>query len=500
MAYLLGYKRKKDILTEKNQELVINSLHIGYYEGEQYDENTIFKGLNCNTGILFAKTDYSKNKLTGEYKTLIDPFIKREENGSFKIISKRGNEKGEVDLEFKEKCLVISTEDFLEFSTEEFREINYPQKEKFVPGKILYYSRFHKEIIEEDVDGINVIEISLEELNRLKTRYEFDNYEATEEFKDFQIDNYADPVVRFNPDNNKYYFMATTGDDGNRTLTIRESDTVNGLSESEIIPIRGESGFSYELGINNDDRKLLLWAPELHKIGDYWYCLFASGGEEWYGQCAYIMKNRTGDLTDKNAWEDGRKYLQKDGITELYPTGITLDMTYICDGEKHYVMWAGRETVERGGKGYGNSDLYIATIDPLMPWIITSDPILIATPEFGWEKRTTDVLEGPFSIKKDGKIYVTYSGSGVDDTYCVGCLVIESGKDLLKKENWKKLSAPLLFTENGGEKGPGHCSFTIDKDGNEIFIYHFFPGSYNSRSSRARKLTFNELGLPVLNN
>jgi GH43 family beta-xylosidase len=507
MAHLLAYTRLRDEIVKENEALVINSLHLAYFEGEHYTEETLFTALNYNSGILFAKADYEENTLVGAYKTLLNPRISRLKDNSFGITAKRGTHKGEIDIAYGDKQLFTSTKDFITFSEYVWIEQTECNEKAVLPNKISYIDVASGETKITDVNAANVIEITEGELDLLKKRYgTINNGEVVmEDIKhpidcsEFQINDYADPIVRYNPDNGKYYFMATTGADGNVTLTIREADTVVNLAKAQAVPLRGDHGYSFELGVNEDMRKLLLWAPELHKIGDYWYCLFASGGEKWYSQSCYIMRNTTGNLIDADSWEDAILYKQKDGITELYETGITLDMTYINDGDTHYVMWAQRETIQRGGKGIGNSDLFIATINLDNPSVLTSDPVQIATPEYGWEKRTTDVLEGPFSIKKGDDIYVTYSASGVDATYCVGCLTSRAGTDLLKKDSWTKMPCPILTTENGGEKGPGHCSFSIDDEGNELFIYHFFPGSYKSRSARARQLRWSNLGVPILN-
>lgn len=457
--YLRVYNREKDEKFEQNMELVTKSVHFAVIK----DGNEEL--LNYNTGVLF---------LNEKYKTYINPLIFRVGN-EINIVSEIGDSKGNPDEDFTGKYALVKTIDFYNFS-----EPEYVNKEEYV-------------------NISDRIEITEEEYRILQLRYGNTVRKENRLYKGFQIDDYADPIVRFNQDNGKYYFMATTGGDGNKTLTIREADSVNELSDAKAKPIRGENGYSFELGVNNDDKKLLLWAPELHKIGDYWYLLFASGCEEWYGQNAYIMKNRTGDLMDEFAWEDAKLVMQKDGVTELYKKGITLDMTYLEDGDKHYLIWAGRKTQMRGADETGSSNLYIATIDKENPFVLTSDIFEIAKPEYGFEIRTTEVLEGPFAIKKFGKIYLSYSASGVDESYCVGFLIAKEGSDLLDKKNWTKLASPLLTTEIGGELGPGHCSFTIDEFGNEIFIYHYFRNSYATRSARARELVFSELLLPILN-
>jgi len=44
---------------------------------------------------------------------------------------------------------------------------------------------------------------------------------------------------------------------------------------------------------------------------------------------------------------------------------------------------------------------------------------------------------------------------------------------LLKRDSWTKQNTPVLTSEDLHEEfGPGHNSFTKDKDGNDIFVYH----------------------------
>lgn len=513
MAYIMAYTREKDEIEQKNEKVVINSLHLAYCESETYSQDTIFLALNYNTGILFAPADVTEDSFVGESKTLLYPNIIRKENESFEITAIIGNKDGEVDLKYSNKCFSVITKDFIHFSAISWIDNNNSTLEEmnrqtgFLKKKIRYHDMVNGQIREEIVKYSNILQITTKELDLLKMRYgdtwsdELKHGKMTGDqlYSAFQIDNYADPIVRYNPDNHKYYFMATTGIDGNTTLTIREANQMMDLMKAPAVPLRGKDGYSYEIGVNQDERKLLLWAPELHKIGKFWYCLFTSGGEEWFCQSSYIMRNKTGNLLDSNAWEKPMLCKKKDGITKLYEEGITLDMTYFQDGDKDYVVWAQRETPQCGGRGLGNSVLYLATIEQETPSIISCDPVKIAQPEYGWEKRTTDVLEGPFAIKKGDYIYLVYSASGVDTTYCVGCLVARSGSDLQDPQSWEKLMSPILTTENGGEKGPGHCSFCIDEKGNEILVYHFFPGSYRSRSTRARQLRWSSIGIPVLN-
>ena len=90
------------------------------------------------------------------------------------------------------------------------------------------------------------------------------------------------------------------------------------------------------------------------------------------------------------------------------------------------------------------------------------------------------VNEGPTFVQRDGKVYMCYSASGTGSEYAIGLLTADSGEDLLNRSNWRKNPYPLLTSKDvAGEEGPGHNSFTIDEDGNVIFVYHARPTSHN---------------------
>ena len=57
----------------------------------------------------------------------------------------------------------------------------------------------------------------------------------------------------------------------------------------------------------------------------------------------------------------------------------------------------------------------------------TGDPKVILQPESDWEKRSGHVTEGPWLIKRAGRYYLLYSGSGADTpNYAVGYATAES--------------------------------------------------------------------------
>ena len=64
--------------------------------------------------------------------------------------------------------------------------------------------------------------------------------------------------------------------------------------------------------------------------------------------------------------------------------------------------------------------------------------VLLTTPDYDWERVGFWVNEGPAVIKRDGKIFLTYSASETGAPYCMGMLTADSGADLLDPLSWKK--------------------------------------------------------------
>ena len=111
------------------------------------------------------------------------------------------------------------------------------------------------------------------------------------------------------------------------------------------------------------------------------------------------------------------------------------------------------------------------------PYTLKLPQTLLTRPEFDWECKGFKVNEGPAVLQRNGKVFLTYSASATDATYCMGMLVADDGADLLDAKNWKKLDKPVLVTdEKAGVFGPGHNSFTTSRDGKEDYlIYHARP-------------------------
>lgn len=315
------------------------------------------------------------------------------------------------------------------------------------------------------------------------------------------IKDRADPFVTKGEDG-WYYFTASypmygrNDAEGYDRVILRRSKTVEGLADAEekIIWDEKDSQAAFRF----------IWAPEIHRIGGRWYVLFAASGSSdnvWDIDCHIIMCSGNDPYIDP--WIDKGKFNACKGDSFAF-RGFSLDMTYFeCNG-KHYVAWA---------QNGGNSNVYLAEINPDEPWKTVSKSVLLTKPEFDWERVNIPVNEGPAVMVENGKVFMAFSASATGPEYCIGLLYADENADLTDIKNWTKLDEPLLTSADlDGEYGPGHNSFVKDENGDWLIVYHSRdeicykkqcgygncdPLYDPCRSARIRKVKWNGNGMPV---
>ncbi|MBP7175074.1 MAG: family 43 glycosylhydrolase [Thermoclostridium sp.] len=301
---------------------------------------------------------------------------------------------------------------------------------------------------------------------------------------------YADPdVIQWC---GKYYFIATNDNTDDIGLYVREADTISGLFEDGVK--------EYLILDRNEEKGFVqtFWAPEFHVIAEELYILFAVGGRVWGPQSHLMRLKKGGSIIRPDDWEEPVRIVKKDG-TWLASEAITLDMTYFHTGFSHYLVWSYREHI--GTQKDSGSMLYVATIDPKQPWQLTSAPVLLSRPLYGWENNEHTINnEGPYAIVTDDKVYLTYSGGAAGGySYVLGLLTAKTEDDLLNPQNWIKSNAPVLsYYSVKGEYGPGHNTFFKDRHGNLMIAYHAQDTMDRSpRCTAVRRVHFNREGIPV---
>lgn len=413
-------------------------------------------------------------------------------------------------------------QDFLK-SLNQLKESNYPLIEGVVPENIIEISEevatylyqklmtpvnvgmsVPKEIIatcKEEVQNLQVnaiysdgttarklVDWKLDDVDfSKKGRVRIDGYVHQDHFEFPVAFNRADPCVA--KWNGKYYFIATNDADNNHTLNIREADTIPELVNAKEYLILDSCTY--------EDIGNLLWAPEFHEVNGKLYIFHAATSGEFFCEESHIMELREGgNPCCKEDWSRPRRIVKKDG-SELCKAGevITLDMTCFLWQEEYYVIWSQRQFLPKDLGAW----LYIAKLNPERPWELSTDPVILSKPDYGWANNHTFVDEGPFALIRDDRLWVTFSSAAVDTSYVVGYLVIEKGKDPLDARNWRKNNYPILTSRSvEGEFGTGHNAYVIDDNGTVWNTYHARPGVEGVRSSGIRRVHFDVDGCPVL--
>lgn len=317
------------------------------------------------------------------------------------------------------------------------------------------------------------------------------------------VEGMADPCIFWDEQTGYYYmtgsYFPEKGDeiDSNDELlqydrvVLRKSKTLEGLQDrSKQVTIwkAGNQGYNDN---GKDMRKgyRYIWAPEIHRVGNYWVVYFTEshGASDYDIYCHVLVLDGDKDPYETaleesgvaSEWKDYKMCAADNVSYDPFSVAFCLDMTYFKDevNGKSYVIWAGKPTAAYQG---GNTDLFIATVDETQPWMITSEATRVTCADYGWERVRYCVNEGATVLQKDGNIFMCYSASGTGSEYAIGMCSAKGGSDLLDASSWTKSPYPLLTSRDvDGEEGPGHNSFTVDQDGNVIFVYHARPTSHN---------------------
>ncbi|WP_160685795.1 glycoside hydrolase family 43 protein [Clostridium sp. C2-6-12] len=301
------------------------------------------------------------------------------------------------------------------------------------------------------------------------------------EFKNPIVFQRADPWVYKHTDG-YYYFTASVPEYDRIELRRATSIQQLGSVKPETIWRKHEKG---EMGAH-------IWAPEIHFINNKWYIYFAAGDvEDIWRIRIYVLEN-----SSQNPLEG--LWVEKGQVKTNWES-FSLDATTFEHKDKRYLVWA-----QNDPKFKNNSSLFIALMEN--PWTITGEQVMISRPDLEWEKVGEIVNEGPAVIKRNGKIFISYSASATDHNYCMGLLSAPETSDLLDPNSWSKSPKPIFETSiENSQYGPGHNCFTVSEDGAyDVLIYHArnykelmgHPLTDPNRHARAQRLNWNEDGTP----
>ena len=297
----------------------------------------------------------------------------------------------------------------------------------------------------------------------------------------------ADPYVYRHTDGSYYFTASVPAYD---RVVLRRAGSLMGLKEAEekTLWVKHESG----------EMSQHIWAPELHYLDGKWYIYFAAGEKEDIWKIRPFILECTGQDPMADAWIERGKMRRAD--EDIYSfEAFSLDATILEHKGERYYIWAEKVSV-----GIQISNLYIARMES--PTKLATAQVLLTTPDYDWERQDIWVNEGPAVLRKNGRIFVTYSASATGACYCMGMLSIGEDEDLLDPRAWKKERYPVLTTDSEiGLYGPGHNSFTTLEDGTTVCVYHARPYEkiegdplYDpNRHAMLMRVEWDEKGYPV---
>ena len=291
----------------------------------------------------------------------------------------------------------------------------------------------------------------------------------------------ADPFIVYDSKTKFYYGLYTQGD---RLEIFRHKHVSKLFSQGEAKLIFTPDGSK---GIWGD-----IWAPDMHRAKDGRWYVYASGRitQEPGEKRIFGLASKTADPFGE--WEFIG--LPAGDVFSIDPTVV------YAPNRKRYMCYSRVDHV------YGQVlDIALLTKDGKCENAQT-----IARAELDWELvspyvGTSAILEGPFFIQNDGRIFLIYSANGCwSNYYALGVLEYIGGA-FNSPDSWKKHPEPLL-TFGNGVYGPGHASFFYSPDKTELWcVYHGMAKS-NENSTPAyrychlQKVEFDNTGYPVMGN
>lgn len=300
------------------------------------------------------------------------------------------------------------------------------------------------------------------------------------------IMNRADPYIYRHFDGT-YYFTASVPEYDRIILRTSKNLSSLAVAKESVIWRKHESGLM----------SAHIWAPEIHHFDGRWFIYFAAGEKEDIWKIRLFVLECEGDPVD-GTWRELGAMQSADNDPFSFRS-FCLDGTVFENSGKRFFVWA-----EKVGVGRQISNLYIAEMES--PVKLKTAQVMLSTPDYDWERVEYWVNEGPAVLKRNGRIYLTYSASSTGACYCMGMLTADQDADLLDPAVWKKSRHPV-FQSNPGKAvyGPGHNSFTITEEGSDVMVYHARPYEkitgnplYDpNRHAMLMKLSWTEDGRPL---
>jgi len=282
----------------------------------------------------------------------------------------------------------------------------------------------------------------------------------------------ADPDMTFYKGN--YYLAETDFQD----IYMRVSPTIGGLLGAD----RRLVWHPTDPAANRN-----VWAPSFMILNDRWYLYYTADNGVDDNHRNYVVES-TGAVS-----------------AGALPTGPYAYKARVFDATNDSWAIDGLPVRINGNLYFGYSGLRAETFNALMiapmsnPWTISGARTYL--PASGG---CPEVREAPSFLQRNGRTFMVYStcDTGKPD-YQLWMTSIADGQNPLVASNWFQHTS-AVFTRNdaAGVYGPGSNSFFKSPDGREDWLVYHAKNTtsftYDSRTTRAQKITWNADGTPNL--
>lgn len=282
-----------------------------------------------------------------------------------------------------------------------------------------------------------------------------------------------------------YYYSASYC--GVADICIKRSRSLSGLAQA---PWTGVWSHAGDGAPNGKD----IWAPELHHLDGRWYIYYAADDGDNDQHRLYVLEADRPEGPYAEA-DTGLPHGRLPESSEHW--AIDPDVFTAADG-RLYLTWSC--TNYRDAR-FPQRICLARMRDPLH---VAGATVALSTPDRPWETRGKPIQEGPVGYTRDGRSYITYSGSAswIPDDYAVGLLTLARGGRPLDASAWRKSGA--IFDHHGTVYGPGSVVFVPSPDGRQWWnVYHAIERldcrpAYRCRDIRMQPMRFDGEGAPVL--
>lgn len=268
----------------------------------------------------------------------------------------------------------------------------------------------------------------------LKINHYEESLEKTNFFQNPLVDNSADPDVIYSK-GTYYMYPTTTGTNIGGIKVYTSTDLVHwtdkGLAMTAGSENWGTEGF---------------WAPDLIERDGKFYMYYTA--EEHI--CASVSESPLGPYKQVK-------------FGPMHPDIKEIDAHVFNDDGEYYFYFV----------RFDNANIiYGAKLNDDMISIDESTVVEVVTPSQEWELDIASVNEGPYMLKKNGKFFLTYSGSHFESPmYGVGYAVSNNPLGPFEKYKYNP-----IMQSNSLVHGAGHHSIAVSPDQKELFVvYHCHP-------------------------